>query len=176
MVKKIAAGFSVVLAAFLVFVATRPNEFHVERSITIQAPPAKVYPWLEDPQKTLVWSPWEKKDPQMKKTFSGAAKGVGAVYEWSGNKEIGSGRLEIIEAVAPSKVVMNMHFITPMDGHSVAEYTVTPADGGGSVVTWSISGPQPFLSKLVCVFMNMDKMIGGEFEKGLGDLKAVVEK
>lgn len=111
----------------------------------------------------------------MKKTSSGAPKGAGAVYEWDGNKDIGAGRLEIVEAEAPRKVVMDLHFLRPMEGRNVAMYEVAPVSGG-SEVTWSIKGPMPFLSKIMCVFMDMDKMIGTEFEKGLSDLKALAEK
>lgn len=171
------SGAAVALAVVVVLAlaAGKPNEFRVERRAVIKAAPAKIFPWLEDPRKTVEWSPWEKKDPNMKKTFSGAPKGVGAVYEWDGNKDIGAGRLEIVEAETPRKVVMDLHFLRPMEGRNVAMYEVTPVSGG-SEVTWSIKGPMPFLSKIMCVFMDMDKMIGTEFEKGLADLKALAEK
>lgn len=173
---KIVGGLAV-LAVLVVFAlaAGKPDEFRVERKVVIAAAPAKIFPWLEDPRKTVEWSPWEKKDPNLKKTFSGAPKGVGAVYEWDGNKDIGAGRIEIVEAEAPKKVVMDLHFLRPMEGRNVARYEVTPV-AGGSEVSWSIQGPMPFLSKVMCVFMDMDKMIGREFEKGLADLKALAEK
>ena len=177
MLKKNAVAFAVIVSVVLGYATTKPNSFRVERKVVIKASAEKIFPYLEDPKKTLEWSPWEKKDPNSKKTFSGAAKGVGAVYEWSGNREIGSGRLEIKEVVASKKVVMDLHFLTPMEGSSVATYTVASAAGSGeSEVAWSIEGPMPFLSKLVSVFMDCDKMIATEFDKGLGELKAVVEK
>ncbi|MBI2385879.1 MAG: SRPBCC family protein [Elusimicrobia bacterium] len=171
------AGAAVALAVVVVLAlaAGKPDEFRVERKVTIGAAPAKIFPWLEDPRRTVEWSPWEKKDPKLKKTFSGAAKGVGAVYEWDGNKDIGAGRLEIVEAEAPKKVVMDLHFLRPMEGRNVARYEVTPV-AGGSEVAWSIEGPMPFVSKVMYVFFDMDKMIGAEFEKGLGDLKVLAEK
>lgn len=163
------------VAVVLVLASRKPNEFRVERSVVIKAPPAKVFPWLEDPKKTVEWSPWEKKDPNMKKTFSGAAKGKGAVYEWDGNKDIGAGRLEITESVPPTTVVMDLHFLRPMDDRSVARYDAKAVDGG-TEVTWSIAGKNTRVSKVMCLFMDMDKMIGGEFEKGLADLKTVAER
>ena len=174
MLVKITAVLAVVVVAILAFAATKPDSFRVERKLVIQAAPDKVFPYLEDPKKTIEWSPWEKKDPNLKKTFSGAAKGKGAVYEWDGNNDIGAGRLEITEVVPNAKVVMDLHFLRPMEGRNIAMYVVTPKDGG-SEVAWSIEGPSPFLSKVMCVFMNMDKMIGGEFDKGLADLKVLVE-
>lgn len=175
MLKKIAAVLGLAVVAVLIVASTKPNTFHVERKVLIKAPPEKIFPWLENPQKTAEWSPWEKKDPAMKKTFSGPPKGVGAAYAWDGNKEIGAGRLELTEVVVPKKVVMNLDFIRPMEGHNIAGYEVAPV-AGGSEVTWYITGPSPFISKIMCVFMNMDKMIGAEFEKGLSDLKALAEK
>lgn len=163
------------VAVVLALAAGKPASFRVERSVSIQAPPSKVFPWLDDPRRTTEWSPWEKKDPAMRKTFSGAAKGVGAVYEWDGNKEIGAGRLEILEVVPDAKVVMSLHFLRPMEGRSVAEYAVTPRGADACEVRWSIAGPSPLLSRVMCVFMDMDKMIGGEFEKGLADLKKLAE-
>lgn len=169
------AGLVLAVVVVLALAAGKPDEFRVERKVTVAASPAKIFPWLEDPRRTVEWSPWEKKDPNLRKTFSGAARGVGAVYEWDGNKDIGAGRLEIVEVEAPRKVVIDLHFLRPMEGRNVVRYEVTPVVGG-SEVSWSIQGPMPFLSKVICVFMNMDKMIGGEFEKGLGDLKTLAEK
>ena len=161
----------------MLFLATRkPNAFRVERAIVIDAPPATVFEFLDDPRRQSEWSPWDKKDPTMRKIYSGAPKGVGAVYEWDGNKNIGAGRLEIVEVIAPSKVVMDLRFLRPMEGRNIAEYDVMPHRGGGSEVTWSIRGPMPFVSKVMCVFLNMDRMIGKEFEAGLADLKALAEK
>jgi len=175
MIKKIVAVIGVAVLIVLGFAATKPDTFHVERKVVIKAAPEKIFPWLENPQRTIEWSPWEKKDPNLKKAFSGPSKGVGAAYAWDGNKDIGAGSLELTEVVVPKKVVMKLDFTRPMEGHNIAAYEVTPV-AGGSEVAWSITGPMPFVSKIMCVFMNMDTMIGKEFEKGLGDLKILAEK
>lgn len=173
--KPVLGAAALAVVVILALASRKPDTFHVERKVTVAAAPEKVFPYLEDPQKALEWSPWEKKDPNIKKTFSGAAKGKGAVYAWEGNKEVGSGQLTIT-AVEPNKsVTMDLDFKTPMEGHSVAKYALSAA-AGGTEVLWSIEGPNSFPSKVMCVFMDMDKMIGGEFEKGLGALKAIVEK
>lgn len=173
---KIAGGLALAAVVVVLGLASRkPDSFRIERKVVIAAAPEKVFPYLEDPKKTLEWSPWEKKDPNLKKTFSGAAKGKGAVYEWDGNKDVGAGRLEITESVAPKTVVMELHFLRPMDDRGTARYEVAPA-AGGSEVTWSMEGKSNFPSKIMCVFMDMDKMVGGEFEKGLASLKAIAEK
>ncbi len=168
---------SVMLAVLVVLAvaSSKEDEFRVERHVVINASAEKIFPWLEDPRLTTEWSPWEKKDPNLKKTFSGAEKGVGAVYEWEGNKEIGAGRLEITEVVPAKRVIMDLRFFRPMKGENIAEYNVRP-EAGGTEVKWSIRGPMPFMTKVMSVFMDMDKMIGGEFEKGLNDLKGLAER
>jgi uncharacterized protein YndB with AHSA1/START domain len=173
--KAVLAGVALAVLVILGLASRQPDTFRVERRVVVNAAPQKVFPYLEDPKKTFEWSPWEKKDPNVKKTYSGAAKGKGAVYEWQGNKELGAGRLEIVEVEPNRRVVMDLQFTAPMKARDVAEYVVTPV-AGGSEVLWSIEGPMPFISKVMCVFMDMDKMVGAEFEKGLADLKAIVEK
>jgi uncharacterized protein YndB with AHSA1/START domain len=177
-IKRTAAAVAVLialpLAVVLALASREPDSFRVERKVVVAASAEKVFPYLEDPRKTVEWSPWEKKDPNLKKTFSGAATGAGAVYEWDGNKDIGAGRLEITETVPNAKVVMDLHFLRPMEGRNVATYVVTPKDGG-SEVSWSIEGPMTLPSKVISVFVSLDAMIGPEFEKGLADLKALVE-
>lgn len=178
MLKKIRAVLAVAVIAVIAVLglaATKPNTFRVERTVTVNAAPEKIFPLINDLREQNKWSPWDKKDPAMKRTFSGATKGVGAVYEWDGNKEIGAGRMEIMGSVAPSRVVMKLDFIRPMEGHNIAALTLDPR-GPATAVTWSIRGPMPFVSKVMCVFMDMDKMIGVEFEKGLADLKILAEK
>ena len=173
---KIAGGLLLAGIVVVLGLASRkPDSFRIVRKIEVAAAPDKVFPYLEDPRKTLEWSPWEKKDPNLKKTFSGAAKGKGAVYEWDGNKDVGAGRLEIVESVPPKLVVMELHFLRPMDDRGVARYEVTSTPAG-SEVSWSMEGKSNFVSKIMCVFMDMDKMVGGEFEKGLASLKSIVEK
>jgi hypothetical protein len=111
----------------------------------------------------------------MKETFSGAASGKGSVYEWSGNNKVGQGRMEIIDTSVPNRVAIKLDFLKPFEGHNTAEFTMNPK-GDSTEVTWAMYGPQPFMSKLMCIFINMDKMLGADFEKGLSNLKAIAEK
>jgi hypothetical protein len=166
----------VIVGTILAVASRKPDEFTLERRIKIDAVPEKIFPFLDDTRRAAEWSPWDKKDPAMKKTHSGAAKGVGSVYEWDGNREIGAGRLEIVEASFPTKVVMDMQFLRPMKARNISEYVVTPLPGGGCEVRWSIRGPSPMLSKVMCLFIDMDAMIGREFEAGLSSLKTLAEK
>jgi len=175
MFKKIAVGVVVLLAAVLVFAATRPDTFRVERSTSIKAPPEKIFAVINDLHRYASWSPWEKLDPKMKKTHSGSATGKGAVYEWEGNHEVGTGRLEITESSPPSKVTLRLDYTKPFEAHNIVEFTLE-AKGDSTNVTWATHGPSPYITKVVGLFMNMDHMIGGMFEEGLANLKTVAEK
>jgi len=175
MLKKIAIVVAVLVAAILGFATTKPDMFRVERSITIQAPPEKIFPHISDFHAWSAWSPWEKLDPAMKRTYSGTANGKGAIYEWEGNSEVGQGRMEILDANPSSGVTIKLDFIKPMEGHSIADFKFVP-EGSATKVTWAMHGPNNYLSKVMQVFMNMDTMLGGYFETGLGDLKTAAEK
>ena len=164
-----------IVAAILVLAAMKPDSFRVERSTTIAAPPEKIYPLLVDFQNWPAWSPWEKKDPAMKRTHSGAPSGVGAKYAWEGNKDVGSGSMEIVEATPPSKLLVKLDFLKPFEAHNTAEFTLATA-AGGTRVDWAMYGPSPFMSRVMQVFMNFDRMIGRDFEEGLANLKAAAEK
>lgn len=163
------------VVAVLVLAATRPDTFQVQRSINIQAPPEKIFPLINDLQRFNTWSPYEQKDPQMKRVLSGAASGKGAVYEWDGNSQVGKGRLEITDSSPPSKVTIQLDMLEPMEGHNVVEFTLEPR-GNSTSVTWAMQGPMPYISKVICLFINMDRMVGKDFEAGLADLKAVAER
>ena len=165
----------VVVAAILIYAATKPNQFRVQRSLAIKAPAEKNYGQIVDFKAWRAWSPYEKKDPDMKRTLSGASSGKGAVYEWDGNKNVGAGRMEVIEASAPSIVKIKLDFPKPFEGHNTAEFTMIPS-GDTTNVTWAMYGPSPFMMKVMGTFMNMDKMIGDDFAVGLATLKAVAEK
>lgn len=154
---------------------TKPKQFRVERSIDINAPAAKIFPFLEDLRRQRHWSPWEQKDPDMKRTYSGAEKGVGAIYEWDGNREIGAGRQQITSVAPHEKIDVTMDFFRPMKAKNYIEYILRPTSSG-THVTWAIYGPMLFMSKVMSVFMSFEKIIGGEFEKGLVQLKALAEK
>ena len=173
MFKKIAIVVLVLVVAVLAYAATRPDTLHVERSATIQAPPEEIFPLISDFRRWASWSPYETRDPAMKKTYGGAAQGKGAVYEWEGNSEVGQGRMEITDA-DPSRITIKLDFIKPLEGHNVADFALVP-QGGATNVTWSMDGPSPYIGKLIGVFMNMDRMIGRDMENGLAQLKSVVE-
>ncbi len=173
--KTILIALAVAIAGILVFATTRPDTFRVERTITIQAPPEKIIPFLEDFHQWPAWSPYEKLDPAMKRTLSGAERGKGAVYQWAGNRKAGSGRMEVLEVVPGSKVSIQLEFTEPFESKNLAEFDLVNK-GGPTNVTWSMSGPQPYVTKLMSLFVSMDKMIGGDFEAGLANLKTAAEK
>ena len=137
--------------------------------------PEAIFPLISDFHRWTAWSPYEKRDPAMKRTYSGAAQGKGAVYEWEGNSEVGQGRMEITDTSDPSRVTIKLDFMKPFEGHNDAEFALVP-QGGTTTVTWSMEGPTPYLGKLIGVFMNMDTMIGKDFETGLANLKTIAEK
>jgi len=166
----------VVVVVVLAFAATRPDDFTVQRSVTIKAEPAKIYPLITDFSQWAGWSPWEKLDPAMKRTLTGPASGRGAVYVWDGSSKVGAGRMEVKDAVAPSKVVIQLDFLRPFEAHNMTDFTLVPRPDASTEVTWLMRGPAPFVSKLMGVFVDMDKMIGKDFEAGLANLKAAAEK
>ena len=175
MFKKIALVVVVLVVALLAYAATRPDTLHVQRAATVKAPPEAIFPLISDFHRWTAWSPYEKRDPAMKRTYSGAAQGKGAVYEWEGNSEVGQGRMEITDTSDPSRVTIKLDFMKPFEGPNVAEFALVP-QGGTTNVTWSMEGPTPYLGKLIGVFMNMDTMIGKDFETGLANLKTIAEK
>lgn len=153
--------------------AKTPDMFRIERSATINAPPERIFPLIEDFRHWGSWSPYEKRDPAMTRTHSGAQSGKGAVYEWAG-KKAGVGRMEILEAPAPSKVLIKLDFSRPMKAHNHAEFRLEP-QGDGTRVIWAMYGPKTLLSNIMGMFFSMDKLVGKDFEKGLANLKAVAE-
>ena len=162
------------IAALLVNAATRPPNFSVQRSLAVKAPPASIYPFIADLRQWEAWSPFEKLDPGMKRLHSGAAAGGGAIYEWDGNGRAGAGRMEIIEATPPSRLVIELHFKRPIAGHNIAEFTLDQR-GDGTSVTWGMRGPTAFIAKVMSPFFSMDKVIGIEFESGLAALRGLAE-
>nr|AUN36745.1 hypothetical protein [uncultured bacterium] len=175
MIKKIFAGIGIAVVLILIYAAFKPGEFRVQRTLSIQAPPEKIFPLINDYGNWPSWSPYEKVDPNMKRTRSGPPSGQGAVYEWSGNRQAGAGRMEITQSVPPSSVTLKLDFTKPMEGHNIVNFTLQPK-GNSTDVTWAMSGPMPYPAKVMTVFMNMDKMVGNEFETGLANMKAVAEK
>jgi uncharacterized protein YndB with AHSA1/START domain len=175
----IAVILAIAIAVVLVLASTKPARFSVRREIRVQAPAEKIFPLINDFHQWVAWSPYEHKDPALKRTYSGTESGKGAVYGWEGNNNVGSGRMEILESAAPSKIVIQLDFFKPFEGHNTAEFTMLPqgdATNRTTDVTWLMHGPAPFMSKVMQVFMNIDNMIGKDFEIGLANLKRLTEK
>jgi hypothetical protein len=171
----------VAVVAVLGYAATRPDTFRVQRTATVKAPAEKIFPLIDDLHAHTTWSPFEK-DPNMKRTHSGAARGKGALYEWEGNRQVGSGRIAITDST-PSKVTMALDMLKPFEAHNIVEFTLEPngssADATTNVttnVTWAMHGRQPFMAKVMSTFINCDKMVGRQFEEGLGKLKVLAER
>jgi len=174
MLKKILLGVAAVIVLFTIVVMTRPATFHIERSIGVAAPPAAVFAQVNDFHTWAAWSPWEKLDPQMKKTFEGPATGVGSMYAWTGNDKVGEGKMTIQKSDPPSQVLIKLEFLKPFAATNTATFTFAPAPEG-SKVTWAMDGENNFVAKAFSMFMDMDKMVGGDFEKGLAELKTIAE-
>jgi hypothetical protein len=170
----IVAVLAVALAAVLAYAATKPDTFRIQRTANIKAPPETIYPLINEFDRWGAWSPYEHRDPDMKRTRSGPNSGKGAVYEWDGNKNVGKGRMEILET-SPSKVVIKLDFLRPFEAHNTAEFTLQPR-GDTTDVTWAMHGPNLFVGKVMSVFIDIEKMVGKDFETGLASMKTVVEK
>ena len=164
----------VLLLLFLFFVSQKPNTFRYEREATFNVPPEKIFPVLNDFHQWQIWSPWEKLDPNMTRTHSGNEAGVGAIYSWEGNKKVGEGRMEILESHPSSKLIIKLDFIKPFQASNISEFHLKPT-GTGTHIIWAMHGAQPFMSKLMCTLINLDKLIGKDFETGLNNLKTHVE-
>ena len=174
MIKKFAAIVAAVLVVVLVVARTKPDSFEVRRSTTINAPPDSIWPYLDNFHNWRAWSPWERMDSTMARTYTGPDGGIGAAYAWSGNKKVGQGRMEITGAEPDTSVTIALDFLAPFEAHNIAEFTLG-AGGEGTVVTWTMRGPNTYLSKVMSVFVSMDRMVGPDFEAGLANLKTVVE-
>lgn len=172
MAKKILLVLLVIVAGLCTFILTRPDTFHIERSATVAAPPEIVYARLDNFHRWPEWSPWEKLDPNMKRTYAGPESGPGASYAWTGNDKVGEGRMTIEDATPASKVAIKLEFIKPFAATDQATFVLVP-EGNATKVTWSMDGKNNFMSKAFSVFMNMDKMVGADFEKGLASLNTV---
>jgi hypothetical protein len=171
----IAVVLAIAIAVVLILAATKPNTLRVQRATSIKAPADRIFPLISDFHQWRIWSPYENKDPAMKRTYEGAESGRGAVYAWDGNNNVGSGRMEILDASVPSKITIKLDFFKPFEGHNTAEFTMLP-QGDVTNLTWTMVGPAVFMSKLMQVFINLDHMIGRDFEAGLANLKKLAEK
>jgi uncharacterized protein YndB with AHSA1/START domain len=173
--KRIGVGAAGVAAVLLVVAALRPDSFRVQRTASIKAPPEKFFPLISDLRAVNTWNPYERKDPHMKRSYHGAASGKGAAYAFEGNKDVGKGAIEITDAAAPSRVAMALRMREPFEADNRVEFTLSPR-GDGTEVTWALQGPVPYAARLVHLFLDMDSMIGRDFEAGLVNLKAIAEK
>jgi Polyketide cyclase / dehydrase and lipid transport len=174
MLKLILLGIAVAIAGVLAYAATRPDTFRVQRTTTIKAPPDKIFPLINTLRSGEQWSPYYRKDPAMKGTYDGPDSGAGATFEFAGNKDVGSGRVTITGSTPPGNVTMRLQMIKPFAADNVVEFTLLPR-GGATDVTWSMQGQQPYLAKVMCLFFDMDKMVGTDFATGLASLKAIAE-
>ena len=171
----VAVVLIVAVVAVVAYASTRPDTFQVKRSASINAPADKIFPLINDYRNWPQWSPYETRDPAMKRMFSGAPSGKGAKYAWEGNKNVGSGEMEIIDTAPPNKILIKLDFIKPFEGHNIAEFTLEP-QGNATNVTWAMHGPVPLIGKVMHMVMDMDKMIGNDFAAGLEKMKATAEK
>jgi uncharacterized protein YndB with AHSA1/START domain len=174
MFKKILLVVAGLLVALLIVIALQPSRFSITRTGTINAAPEMVFPYINNLQRWEAWSPWAKLDPAAKNTFEGPQEGTGAIFRWAGNEKVGEGVMTITESKPPELVRLRLEFIEPMPGVSTTEFTFAKVDAG-TTVTWTMSGENDFLGKAFCLFMNMDKMVGKDFEQGLANLKKVAE-
>ncbi len=165
----------VAIVVVLVLAARTSAGFRIERATSIKAPPDKIFALINDFRNWRAWSPWERMDPNLRRSYGGAERGEGAVYEWEGNSKVGKGRMEIVEAPPPSRVAIKLDFLKPFEAHNTAEFTLVPR-GDATEVTWAMHGPNLFIGKVMGVFMSMDRMIGKDFEAGLANLKAAAEQ
>jgi hypothetical protein len=174
MLIKILIALAIIVVVFVVIVAMQPSEFGVVRSATISAPAPALFAQVNDFHKWEAWNPWGKLDPTMKQAYEGAPAGTGAIYTWSGNNEVGEGRMTITESRPSDLIRIKLEFFKPFAATNTAEFTFKPG-GNQTAVTWSMTGNNNFMAKAVHLFMNMDKMVGGQFEKGLAQMTSVVE-
>jgi polyketide cyclase/dehydrase/lipid transport protein len=174
MAKKILITIGVIVVVFLIVVALQPAEFRVVRSANMSAPPAVVFAQVNDFHKWGVWSPWEKLDPALKRTYEGPSEGTGAIYRWAGNNQVGEGSMTITESRPSDLIRIKLEFLKPFASTADTEFTFKP-EGNQTAVTWSMAGKNNFMAKAMCLFMNMDKMVGGQFEQGLAQMKSLAE-
>jgi len=178
MIKKILLGAIVVIvlvvAIFCVVVAMQPSHYHIERSATMNAPAPVVFNQVNDFHKWDAWSPWAKLDPNIKTTYEGAPAGTGAMYSWTGNSQVGEGRMTITDSKPAELVKIKLEFVKPFAAINATNFMFT-SQGNQTGVKWTMDGDNTFVGKAFGLFMNMDKMVGGDFEKGLAQMKAVTE-
>jgi len=175
MIKIVAIVAAALVAGILIAAAAKPDVFRVQRAASIKAPPERVFALINDFKGWASWSPWEKKDPAMKRTYGATTSGKGATYAWEGNNDVGQGSMEIAESASPTKIALKLDFVKPFEAHNSVEFTLEPK-GDATNVTWTMRGPTPYFAKIIHVFINMDNMVGKDFDAGLANLKAAAER
>jgi uncharacterized protein YndB with AHSA1/START domain len=175
MIKTILLIVAAAIAALLIYAATKPDNFRLERSATIAAPPDKVFALINDLRQFNTWNPFAKMEPTVVMTYDATSAGVGGAYHWKGDKT-GEGRMQITESVPAQRVSAKLDFVKPFEAHNLVDFTVQPQGDKGSTVTWAMHGPMPYLNRVMTVFFDMDKTVGKDFEAGLANLKALAEK
>lgn len=175
MLKLIAVTIAVLIAGALIFATTRPDAFRVERAVAIQAPPEKVFALINDLKAWAAWSPWEKKDPAMQRAYGATTAGKGATYAWEGNRDVGKGGMEIVDSTPPSRIRLRLDFVTPFEAHNIVTFTLAP-QGSTTRVSWAMEGPVPYFAKIIHMFLDMDAMVGRDFEAGLAAMKTAAER
>ncbi len=173
--KRLALIVTVAIVALLLYATTRPDSFQIERSLVINAKPEKIFPLINDLHQWTSWSPWEGLDPALKREYSGSASGQGARYAWSGNDKVGAGSMTITASQPMTHIAMDLHFIQPFEARNVAEFTLTEG-ANGTRVSWRMTGPNPYIAKVMQVFFSVDAMVGKDFEAGLAKLRQVAEQ
>ena len=176
MLKWTLAALAAVIVVFLIVVALQPTDFRIERSATMRAPAPAAFAQVNDFQNWQAWSPWEKVDPALKRQYGGPKAGTGAVYAWQGNKDVGEGRMTIMESRPAEVVRIKLEFFKPFAATNTSEFSFKPAGADATAVTWSMAGQNTFLSKAISLFVDMDRMVGGMFDQGLTQMKAIVER
>ena len=174
MIKKLLIVLALIVVVLAIVIAIQPADFRITRTTTIAAPPAAVFAQVNDFHRWEAWSPWARLDPAMKTTYEGPAQGSGSIYTWMGNNEVGQGKMTITESHPTDLIRIKLEFLKPIAATNTTEFTFQP-EGSQTLVNWTMTGANNFMGKAFNLFMNMDKMVGGDFEKGLGQLKAVVE-
>jgi hypothetical protein len=174
--KRILLLLGLALAALAVYVSTLPTQFRVERSAIIEAPPAVVFRNLDDFRRWGPWSPWEELDPDMEREYAGPPSGAGATYHWRGDRDVGEGRMTIVDSDPPTRITLRLELMAPMQGTNDVVFDVSPHLAGTSEVHWMMSGERDFVRKAIALVMNMDAQIGADYEKGLAELKRVSEE
>jgi Polyketide cyclase / dehydrase and lipid transport len=174
MLMPILIAIAAIIVVFVIVVAMRPDDFRVTRTATMSAPPAMVFAQVNDFHKWEAWSPWAKLDPACKNSYEGSAAGTGAIFSWSGNNKVGEGRMTTLESRSNNLIRIKIQFLRPFKAINTAEFTFQ-AQGNQTVVRWDMFGKNNFMSKAFGLFVNFDKLVGGDFEKGLASLKSIAE-